>query len=140
MVRNKVPHLSCSMSLSSAALTVSQPLSQTIIHKEHSEGQQREDDVEKNEHVYVEADGSSKVELVAENFVRETRNLLCAHLDLSSVRVKLVLLKVPRRVLNSISILNPVVDVLDAMKERIAGASKLEKASETLTTTESKSL
>ena len=69
VVRNNVPHVSCSMYLSPVALTVSQPLSQTIIHKEHSKGQQRKDDVEKNEHVHVEADGSRKVELVAKNFV-----------------------------------------------------------------------
>ena len=68
-----------------------------------------------NLRVHVESHGSSEVELVAENLVRETRNLLCPNIDLCPVCVEFVLLKVPRRVLNSFRVLNPIVNVLDAI-------------------------
>jgi hypothetical protein len=52
-------------------LTISKPLAQPIVDKEHAKRKHGKDNVEQNEHVDVETDGPIKVKLISDNFIGE---------------------------------------------------------------------
>jgi hypothetical protein len=97
-------------------LTIAKPLAQTIVDKEHAKGHQCKDNIQQNEHVDIEANGTVKIKLISDNFIGKARYFFCMNDNFRFVGLELVLLKVPSSILYPWRILDAAGNVLDAVE------------------------